>query len=291
MRLVACSNCHAQYDVSSIIVDAFPCRCGETVQNRELKGIEVAVHRCTACGAIVTDPSVESCSYCNAAIEHGTDKLSLICPECFARNPEDSRFCVGCGVGFHPEPIQVQGEELPCPSCEVLMPARDLAGVVLNECTSCQGLWVPGAHFEDLINRAIDARKSNPALQMGSAKPRVTGANPAAQQVQYRHCPRCAGFMHRRNYRKRSGIIIDRCNDHGVWLDADELEQIAGFILSGGLIDAPAPEQERQHEAEARAEAAFQRALAKESVWVEPRRERGVLGFLADVLEVIVRPH
>jgi Zn-finger nucleic acid-binding protein len=37
----------------------------------------------------------------------------------------------------------------------------------------------------------------------------------------------------RRNFRKRSGVIIDRCHQHGTWLDAHELEQIAGFVLSG----------------------------------------------------------
>jgi len=291
LRLVACSNCHAQYDVSSIIVEEFPCRCGETVQNRDLKGIEVAVHRCASCGAIVTDPSVESCSYCSAQIQHGKETLSLICPECFARNPDDSRFCIGCGVGFHPEPIQTQGEELPCPSCEALMPARDLAGVSLNECTRCQGLWVPGAYFDVLIDRAIETRKANSAIQTGSAAPRVTGGNPARQQVQYRRCPDCGDFMHRKNYRKRSGIIIDRCTDHGVWLDADELEQIAGFVLSGGLVDAPSREQERKREAEARAAVAFQHAIAEETPWARPMQEKGVLGFLADVLQVIVRTY
>ena len=40
--------------------------------------------------------------------------------------------------------------------------------------------------------------------------------------------------MLRRNYRKSSGVIVDVCNEHGTWLDADELEQIAGFLLSGG---------------------------------------------------------
>jgi Zn-finger nucleic acid-binding protein len=61
----------------------------------------------------------------------------------------------------------------------------------------------------------------------------VTGANPAAQAVCYRKCPVCEQFMHRRNFRKASGVIIDRCNEHGTWLDADELEQIAGYLASG----------------------------------------------------------
>ena len=37
-----------------------------------------------------------------------------------------------------------------------------------------------------------------------------------------------------------SGVIVDRCGDHGTWLDADEIEQIAGFVLSGGRPRASA---------------------------------------------------
>jgi Zn-finger nucleic acid-binding protein len=44
--------------------------------------------------------------------------------------------------------------------------------------------------------------------------------------------------MQRRNFRKSSGVILDICRGHGVWLDADELEQIAGFLLAGGETSA-----------------------------------------------------
>ena len=40
--------------------------------------------------------------------------------------------------------------------------------------------------------------------------------------------------MARSNFWRTSGVITDRCNSHGTWLDADELEQIAEFIMSGG---------------------------------------------------------
>jgi hypothetical protein len=50
--------------------------------------------------------------------------------------------------------------------------------------------------------------------------------------------------MLRENFRKTSGVVVDRCREHGTWLDADELEQVAGFILSGGL--------ERRRESEPR---------------------------------------
>jgi Zn-finger nucleic acid-binding protein len=41
--------------------------------------------------------------------------------------------------------------------------------------------------------------------------------------------------MVRRNFRRISGVLIDVCRDHGVWLDAGELEQIRCFIANGGL--------------------------------------------------------
>jgi hypothetical protein len=69
--------------------------------------------------------------------------------------------------------------------------------------------------------------------------------------------------MLRRNFRKSSGVILDVCGEHGSWLDADELEQITGFILSGGApspVLADPPERPRN---EARALAEFARIRAR----------------------------
>ena len=114
----------------------------------------------------------------------------------------------------------------------------------------------------------------------------VTGANPAAQKVQYRKCPECQGFMQRRNFRKSSGVIIDRCHQHGTWLDADELEQIAGFILSGGrpsptLSTPPASQQER------RASAEFARIQARYTT--ARRRDPLEQGWAGSLLHALVR--
>ncbi len=48
--------------------------------------------------------------------------------------------------------------------------------------------------------------------------------------------------MHRHNFRDVSGVIIDSCNAHGIWLDPRELERLAAFVRSGGL------ERAKQHE-------------------------------------------
>jgi Zn-finger nucleic acid-binding protein len=233
VQLVACGSCHTQYDVSGVAAKNFPCRCGATLENRPPAAVDAEIRRCGACGALVT-ADAERCAYCTAAIQRDDDRiLSLICPECYARNAEDSRFCTACGVTFRPESVRIDGHELPCPVCTALMPPRQVGGVGINECGSCNGLWVPGDHFDLLVSRAIAARRNAPPEELVTLTPRVTGSNPAAQKVQYRKCPECDAFMQRRNFRKSSGVIVDVCGAHGTWLDADELEQIAGFILSG----------------------------------------------------------
>ena len=232
MRLIACGNCHAQYDVSGVIADTVTCRCGDTIENRDLTPVDAEIHRCGACGAQV-EAVAESCGYCGSEIVR-EGELSLICPECFARNEDGSRFCTACGVAFRPEPLCVDGHELPCPACDATMPPGQVAGIGLNECPKCNGLWVPGESFDALVRRAIEARRNAEQGEGDAPAPRRTGGNPLDSRVQYRKCPECQGFMQRRNYQRSSGVILDVCHTHGTWLDADELEQIAGFILSRG---------------------------------------------------------
>jgi Zn-finger nucleic acid-binding protein len=233
VRLVACSNCHTQYDVTDVSDERFACRCGEAVANESPEGVDAEVHRCGSCGAHVASDAA-GCSYCGAEIVRDDSQLSLICPECHGRNAEASRFCTACGVAFSPEPVKVEGYELPCPVCGCLMPPRAVGGIGINECGTCNGIWAPMDRLDQLINRAIEAQRAGKVLPAASHHPRVRGGNPAAQGVAYRKCPECEAFMQRRNFRKTSGVIIDRCRNHGTWLDADELEKITGFVLTGG---------------------------------------------------------
>ncbi len=256
MKLIACPVCHTQYDVSLVDASEFACRCGETLENRPLSAVDATVARCGACGAQV-GADAEGCDYCGSEIVRELDKLSLICPECFARNCDDSRFCVACGVGFSPETPPMAGKEVPCPACETRMPPSSVGGIGLNECPGCHGLWVAGDQFDALVKRAARAREDRGVT---ADAPRVTGANPARQKLQYRRCPECDQFMLRVNYRRSSGVILDECGGHGTWLDADELEQVAGFILSGRAT-SPMLEPERD-KLNAQAAAAMARARA-----------------------------
>jgi Zn-finger nucleic acid-binding protein len=296
VRLVACRDCHAQYDVTDVAEPFFDCRCGATVRNEAQAAHDAAVQRCSACGALVRDDAA-SCDYCHAAVVRA-GVFSLICPECFGRNAETSKFCVGCGVEFRPEELpHEQDAPLACPACggEDELVVRGVGGVWVRECGKCNGLWVPGDRFESLVQRALEASRKRSEMGVAVPAPKRQSVDP---KFRYRKCPACQGAMQRKNYGKRSGVILDWCGAHGTWLDADELEQIAAFIASGGLRDAapsakPGLSDGPPMSAEQfRAIAGVERMLEKEREQRERNlewgssipRSRSLLGILMDLL-------
>ena len=171
------------------------------------------------------------------------------------------------------------------------MPRRQIgsggAGVPVFECPNCNGLWVPENRFDQLVQRALEARRAQLSQGVPSAPPRVAGAIPT-MKVQYRKCPVCDGLMHRRNFQKRSGVIIDVCAAHGTWLDADELEQITGFILKGGLSETQqiADAVEAAHLRREAARAVHEVSVAGRVGDSGRRRQSGENGILSTVLEL-----
>lgn len=264
MKLVACPQCHAQYDLSAHAEGgSFACRCGQMLEAKAPKAAaDAAAERCSACGALAKSGE-EVCSFCGSGIVPSADPGGLICPECFARNQDDARFCGGCGVAFEPQPVPGSGgdDAAKCPCCDRATNGREVGGLVVHECAKCHGLWVPLDRFAALVDRAAETARAR-GIEGAAVAPRVDGGNPASHQVEYRRCPVCASQMARRNYQKRSGVIIDQCHEHGTWLDAHELERIAGYVLSGRaqrVADAEVEREERRVKDEA--DAAVRRVM------------------------------
>jgi Zn-finger nucleic acid-binding protein len=127
---------------------------------------------------------------------------------------------------------------------------RGLLGEVpLHECARCYGLWLETAAFEHLCRNA-----EQQAATLGSAQP-AGGSTPLAP-VRYRRCPQCHEMMHRLNFARCSGVIVDVCRAHGTWFDANELHRIVHFIRRGGLDQSRAKEKRDLEEERRRVRAA-----------------------------------
>lgn len=280
MRLVACHACRTQYDVDGATVARFACPCGAEVETAARTAVDAAIRRCGACGAGV-EPDARACAYCGSAITRDTGPGALVCPECYARNRAASRFCTGCGVAFQPQPMPRAGEPLPCPACESDLALRVLAGTLLHQCPACDGLWVRNEGFDALVARTETERRASTAGDAATPP----APRPLDTTVVYRRCPSCRQRMVRKNFGRTSGVIVDWCGRHGLWLDADELEHVARFVAAGGL--------ERGRPAQSPRDAPLDPAtslLALEQVLADrgrarPGRSRDLIEFLWTMFE------
>jgi Zn-finger nucleic acid-binding protein len=107
-----------------------------------------------------------------------------------------------------------------CPACRSTLIVVERHGIEVDWCLDCRGLWFDEGELELLgeqTGRVPDTaelgRRPGERIQRGT-----------------RGCPRCRKKMDRLSLAdgETPGVEIDRCTDHGFWLDRGEL----GSILS-----------------------------------------------------------
>lgn len=149
-----------------------------------------------------------------------------------------SRFCRTCGAEATRETVEDE-TPLECPRCAESLQTLRLGSTTVRECAACGGLWVDPASLQALC----DTREANAGIASELAS-RVPTQAATPDTVRYIPCPRCAKLMNRVNFAKTSGVVMDVCKAHGVWLDRGELQRVVGFVELGGL--AAARERDRQ---------------------------------------------
>ena len=96
-------------------------------------------------------------------------------------------------------------------------------------CLRCGGMWVPRADWKKFVRTAEEAAPA--VLDPILVPPPVT----RRESLVVRACPRCRRGMVKQHFGRRSGVLVDVCYRHGVWLDAGELRAVRLFIVTGGL--------------------------------------------------------
>jgi Zn-finger nucleic acid-binding protein len=128
-----------------------------------------------------------------------------------------------------PSTLSASGRD--CPRCATPLASQTVGPTTVERCPACQGLWIPAAEFNELIldlDRQEAVREAEPA--------QATCDEP----VQYIKCPICRATMARTNFARRSGIFVDSCRKHGVWLDQGELRQLVDYLAAPKADEDPA---------------------------------------------------
>lgn len=249
--IVECPGCHLRHDVTGRPPGTRArCRCGQAFVLPEAAA-QAASLACPGCGGPAS-PKDKSCGYC------GTTLATARCPRCFALLFRGVKHCAACGAAAdapaHTATEEGQSERQ-CPRCSSRGPAPLVAQLVaktlLDQCPDCGGLWIDETAFERLTQEAENATTADGLGNL--PRPRGRAAKKPSQVV-YVRCPDCDSMMNRRNYGKRSGVIVDVCSAHGIWFDDEELTRVLEFVRSGGLQETRRKEAEDLREERRRLE-------------------------------------
>jgi len=165
------------------------------------------------------------------------------CVSCSAPLPAGTNKCSYCGTvndtdlqGINRYTTEKPESDRICPSCSKPMKTIDLkidGKFYIERCEKCMGIFFDPGELEALLEKkvtnvfTIDHQRLE-ELKVDFYKNR--------SPIQYRKCPVCREVMQRLNYEEYSGVIIDRCRNHGVWLDGGELKNIMLWKKAGGEL-------------------------------------------------------
>lgn len=196
----------------------------------------VEILRCGNCGGTFHEGDA-ACPWCNAGIALEDRGRSHVCAQCAVRAPAGASWCPRCGERLGEQALAPRAIEAACPACRGELRERDVGAHRLTECAACGGLWLAPGVFDELCTAA--ERAGIAASSTTDRAPQSLAAD-ARERVVYRPCPACGEVMNRRNHGGSSGVVVDVCRHHGVWLDAQELERVLAWVRGGGA------ERERQ---------------------------------------------
>lgn len=103
-----------------------------------------------------------------------------------------------------------------CPKCNAKMVELTVdtlqGAVVIDQCTSCKGLWFDNGEAEQLK----DAWMSD---FLDSGDPRIGKTYNRVRDIE---CPRCGKMMEKINDPKQTHLEYEACAEHGMFMDAGE---------------------------------------------------------------------
>lgn len=144
-------------------------------------------------------------------------------------------------------PTMTETTSRSCPTCGATLQQVHHEGVELDRCPDGHGLWLDRGELRRVVLSELADRPAVDEDEAHAAAARDAGHSVVAELARERRdCPVCSQPMRLTEY-AASGIAIDECQAHGVWLDDGELEQIEAYaegvrrLTGGGTIAGAGP--------------------------------------------------
>ncbi|HEX7508311.1 MAG TPA: zf-TFIIB domain-containing protein [Polyangia bacterium] len=156
------------------------------------------------------------------------------CPHCHALTAASAARCAQCGLLVREKHPRDPDTPITCPACGTQAEFAYLGDIQIDLCPGCDGVWFDDGELTALPGKVSDRELAKGAVEFLTGLPPVAGHT---RRSSYLQCPVCASHLAPRNYCEASGILTDRCDGCGTWVDHDNLIKILNLISSAQLAD------------------------------------------------------
>lgn len=171
-----------------------------------------------------------------------------LCNSCAAPLAVTSALCGYCGTRNDLDVLAMQlfdksheGSQRPCPHCQLPMETIRLSSdgnFAVERCATCFGIFFDPGEVQAFLQTAM-----SPTFVINRQE--ITNINNERARtdltVRYVKCPDCGKYMNRVNFGANSGVVVDQCKEHGVWLDNGELIHLMEWKRAGGQLRPELP--------------------------------------------------
>ena len=116
-----------------------------------------------------------------------------------------------------------------CPKCQLSLQPQDYEGTKIQFCGNCWGHWLDHASMAQILaTKSYGFSRDEQSIVMESW---IKAAE--ADLADGHHglkCPICQSPMTETPLGDDCPVLVDRCAEHGTWLDAGEIKQVQVFV-------------------------------------------------------------
>jgi Zn-finger nucleic acid-binding protein len=166
-----------------------------------------------------------------------------VCKSCSAPLAANTNICQYCGVrndvdlhSKHDFSVETQQSNRICPVCHIPLQTIDLkinGHLYIERCQTCFGLFFDPGEIDVLLESSVSGVFSVNANLIDTIN---RERYPVNNKVKYVKCPVCQVLMNRVNFAYRSGVVVDQCAAHGIWLDNGEIIHLMEWKKAGGQL-------------------------------------------------------
>ncbi len=165
------------------------------------------------------------------------------CHSCSAPLPANTSRCTYCGTRNDMDFVAVgrfavsrEESRRQCPDCKIPLQTVRLSldgAFAIERCETCFGLFFDPGEIQAFLEASVA-----PVFEINYQAIGHIGQERFSKDrpVRYVPCPECGRVMNRVNFGYRSGVVMDQCKEHGVWLDNGELIHLMEWKQAGGQL-------------------------------------------------------